>query len=245
MNDDRVVLISGGSRGLGAQLVADFLADGCRVATFSRNISEQVEQWRSDPHAAGRFCFEALDVTDSEAIGRFVDQVCERWSRVDVLVNNAGVALDGLLPLLSDEAIDRMIGLNLTSTIRLTRRVLRRMLLAERGRIISISSVAGVVGLRGLSAYGAAKAGIDGFTRGLAREVGPRNITVNGVAPGYLRTEMTDGIEPQQLQQIVRRTPLGRLGDPRDVSSVVRFLASDAAGFITGQTLIVDGGFSC
>jgi 3-oxoacyl-[acyl-carrier protein] reductase len=243
--NDRVVLVSGGSRGLGAELVRAFLEDGHRVATFSRQTSDQVQRWQKDPAIANRFLFQNLDAGDSAAVHRFVNDLCDRWGNIGVLVNNAGAALDGLLPLLADDAIERLISLDLTAAITLTKWVLRRMLVAEWGRVISISSVAGRVGLRGLSVYGAAKGGLDAFTRGLAREVGAKNITVNAIAPGYLRTEMTSGMDQAQLQQVVRRTPIGRLGELADVSALTRFLASDQAAFITGQTFVVDGGFSC
>lgn len=241
----RVVLVSGGSRGLGADLVREFLASGHHVATFSRKPSDATDRWQSEPETAGRFRFATLDARDAAAARRFVNEVGDAWGSIDVLINNAGAAADGLLPLMGDEAIEQVIALDLSAVIALTKWVSRRMLLAGWGRIINISSVAGVVGLRGLSVYGAAKAGLHGFTRGLAREVGANGITVNSVAPGYLRTEMTSGMDEQQLGQIIRRTPLGRLGEVGDVTSLVRFLASEGAGFITGQTFVVDGGFSC
>ena len=245
VDKSRVVLVSGGSRGLGAEIVRHFLAGGHRVATFSRKPSEQIDRWAGDPSLAGRFHFEPADAGDRAAVARFVNGVFDRWGAAEVLVNNAAVAVDGLLPLLGDDAIDRAIGLDLTAVIHLTRVVVRRMLLGDWGRVINISSVAGVSGHRGLSVYGAAKAGLDGFTRGLAREVGPKGITVNSVAPGYLRTEMTQGMGDDELARIVRRTPVGRLGEVGDVAARVTVLASERAGFITGQTFVVDGGMTC
>lgn len=240
----RIVLVSGGSRGLGAGLVAEFLARGHRVATFSRKSTPQVEQWASDPATRDRFHFAAADATDRAAMQALLKDVAGNWGHVEVLVNNAGMAIDGLLPLMKEEDIDRLIELDLASVIHLTKRAMRPMLVAGWGRIINISSIVGLSGYRGLSVYGATKAALDGFTRGLCREVGAKGITVNSVAPGYLRTEMTHGLDDGQMQQIVRRTPIGRLGEVGDVASVVAFLASDEAGFITGQTIVVDGGIT-
>jgi 3-oxoacyl-[acyl-carrier protein] reductase len=170
--------------------------------------------------------------------------VIGRFGRIDVLVNNAGVARDGVLPLFADGEIDHVIDLNLRATIHITRAASRRMLTQHSGRIINISSIVGLSGYRGLSVYSATKAALDGFTRALARELGSRGITVNSVAPGYLRTEMSHGLDEGQLGQISRRTPAGRLGEPEDVAAAVRFLASAEAEFINGHVLVVDGGLS-
>lgn len=240
----RIVLISGGSRGLGAGLVDQFLADGHRVATFSRKASARVEEWENDPSLRDRFLFVSADAKDRAAMQSLLKTIQQKWGNVQVLVNNAGMAIDGLLPLMKDDDIDHLIELDLASVIHLTKRVLRPMLLGDWGRIINISSIVGISGYRGLSVYGATKAALDGFTRGLCREVGAKNITVNSIAPGYLRTEMTTGLSDEQMQQIVRRTPLGRLGEVSDVASVVAFLASDDAAFITGQTIVIDGGIT-
>jgi 3-oxoacyl-[acyl-carrier protein] reductase len=170
--------------------------------------------------------------------------VLERFGRIDVLVNNAGIARDGMIAMALEDDIDTVLNLNLRATFVMTRLVVRRMLLAGTGSVINISSVVGTAGYRGLSIYSATKAGLDGFTRSLARELGSRGITVNSVAPGYLRTEMSHGLDEAQLNQIARRTPAGRLGEPGDIGSVVLFLTSPGASFITGQTLVVDGGLT-
>jgi 3-oxoacyl-[acyl-carrier protein] reductase len=240
----RVVLITGGSRGLGVGIVEAFLDAGDIVVTCSRSSTERTDAWGSDPATSDRFYFEAVDIVDGEASHAFVGRVLERFGRIDVLVNNAGMARDGVIGLVSEDDIDAVLNLNLRATFIMTRLVTRRMLLAGSGRVINISSVVGTSGYRGLSVYSATKAGLDGFTRSLARELGSRGITVNSVAPGYLRTEMSHGLDEAQLQQIARRTPAGRLGEPGDIGAVVRFLASDEAGFITGQTIVVDGGLT-
>lgn len=240
----RTVLVTGGSRGLGAGIVEAFLADGDRVATCSRTATPQTDAWANDPDVADRFHFSAVDLVDREACDRFVHEVMERFGPIEVLVNNAGLARQGVLGLFGDDDVDAVIDLNLKATIQVTRLVVRRMLVAGGGRVVNISSVVGISGYRGLSVYGATKAALDGFTRALARELGSREITVNSVAPGYLRTEMTHGLEGDQLGQIARRTPAGRLGEVADVVNAVRFLVDPASQFITGHVLVVDGGLT-
>jgi 3-oxoacyl-[acyl-carrier protein] reductase len=238
----RVVLVTGGSRGLGAGIVEGFLQAGDTVVTCSRSATEQTDAWARE--FPDRFLFEPVDIVDPAASAAFVDRVIERFGTIDVLVNNAGIARDGVIAMMLEDDIDTVLDLNLKATFVMTRLVVRRMLRNRSGRIVNISSIVGVSGYRGLSVYSATKAGLDGFTRSLARELGSRGITVNSVAPGYLRTEMSHGLDEAQLQQIARRTPAGRLGDPADIASVVLFLASPDAAFMTGQTLVVDGGLT-
>jgi 3-oxoacyl-[acyl-carrier protein] reductase len=238
----RTVLITGGSRGLGAALVGSFLELGDGVATCSRSPSQATDSWRSE--RSERFYYEQVDLTNGDAAKAFVANVIERFGHIDVLVNNAGVARKRVLPLMTEPEIEEVIDLNLKATILVTQLVSRQMLRGRSGRIVNISSIGGLSGYRGLSVYSATKAGLDGLTRALARELGSRGITVNSVAPGYLRTEMSAGLDHAQLEQITRRTPTGRLGEPNDVVAAVRFLASPEAGFVTGQVLAVDGGLT-
>ncbi|HVW81517.1 MAG TPA: SDR family oxidoreductase [Mycobacteriales bacterium] len=238
------VLVTGGSRGLGAGIVAGYLADGARVATCSRSSTAEVEGWQADPACADRFFYRSFDLADRAAGAGYVKEVIGRFGHIDVLVNNAGVAHADTLALTSDDDIDAVIDLNLKATLNITRAVSRHMLARRCGSIVNISSIVGLSGYRGLSVYSATKAALDGLTRSLARELGSRNIRVNSVAPGYLRTDMSHGLDEQQLGQIVRRTPAGRLGEPADVYAAVRFLASAEAGFITGHTLVIDGGLT-
>jgi 3-oxoacyl-[acyl-carrier protein] reductase len=240
----RSVLVTGGSRGLGAAVVRSFLDSGDRVATCSRTPTADTDAWSADPGLADRFHYESLDLVDRDATKAFVNAVAERFDGIDVLVNNAGVAREGVLALFSDDDIDTMIDLNVRATVHVTRLVVRKMLARHGSAIINISSIVGLSGYRGLSVYGATKASLDGFTRPLARELGAKNIRVNSVAPGFLRTEMTGTLAGGQLEQIARRTPLGRLGGPDDVTGVIQFLCSPAAAFITGQVLVVDGGIT-
>jgi 3-oxoacyl-[acyl-carrier protein] reductase len=242
---DRVVVVTGGSRGLGAGLVRSYLDTGDLVATCARSATEQTEKWAADPELAQRFLFVAADLSSAGDAKAFVDAVVERWGRIDVLVNNAGVARDGILAMVPDEDVDTVVDLNLKGTIYVTRLVSRRMLARRRGHIVNVSSIVGRSGYRGLAVYSATKAALDGFTRALARELGSRGIVVNGVAPGYLRTEMSHGMDEDQLGQIVRRTPAGRLGEPEDVARAVQFLTDPANTYLTGHILVVDGGLTC
>lgn len=244
MSTPRSVLVTGGSRGLGAAIVDAFLGLGDRVATCSRSATARTEAWAGDPALADRFLHEAVDLGETGAVESLVANVAARFGGIDVLVNNAGVAREGVIALVQPGDVDMVIDLNLKATIAVTRAVVRRMLRQRSGRIINISSIVGLSGYRGLSVYSATKAGLDGLTRALARELGSREITVNSVAPGYLRTEMSQGLDEAQLAQIVRRTPLGRLADAADVAAAVTFLASEEARFITGQVLVVDGGLT-
>jgi 3-oxoacyl-[acyl-carrier protein] reductase len=244
MTEPRVAIVSGGSRGLGAGIVRAYLDAGYRVATCARTATPEVEHWSGDPATADRFLFATADLSNRADVDAFVAAVIERWGVVDVLVNNAGVARDGILGLTADEDIDTVVDLNIKGTLYLTRSVSRRMLANQRGHIVNISSIVGRSGYRGLAVYSATKAALDGLTRALARELGSRGIVVNGVAPGYLRTEMSHGLDEEQLGQIVRRTPAGRLGEPADVARAVLFLTDPANDYLTGHVLVVDGGLT-
>jgi 3-oxoacyl-[acyl-carrier protein] reductase len=247
LSDDgrKAALITGGSRGLGAELVEAFLDEGYCVSACARSETDAVRKWAEGADTKDRFQFIAADVSDPAAAERFVKEAASRWGRIDVLVNNAGVAREGVVGLFGDDAIDQVVDLNLKGTLYVTRAASRAMLARRSGAIVNVSSVVGISGYRGLSVYGATKAALDGLTRSLARELGSRGITVNGVAPGYLSTEMTHGLSEEQLGQIGRRTPLGRLGEPKDVARAVLFLTDPANTYITGHVLVVDGGLTC
>lgn len=240
-----VALVTGGSKGLGAGLVEAYLAAGYAVATCARSDSDRVRAWQSDPDLEGRFVFVPADLAERAEADAFVKRALAEFGQVDVLVNNAGVAREGVIGLFRDDDLDQVVDLNLKGTVYVTRAASRAMLARRSGSIVNISSIVGTSGYRGLSVYGATKAALDGFTRALARELGPRGITVNSVAPGYLRTEMSHGLDETQLGQITRRTPLGRLGDPEDVARVVLFLTDPSNRYLTGQVVVVDGGLTC
>jgi 3-oxoacyl-[acyl-carrier protein] reductase len=238
-----VVIVTGGSRGLGAGIVQAYLDAGDLVATCARTSTPEVEAWARE--VGDRFLFTPADLSKREDCAAFVKAVSDRWGRVDVLINNAGVARDGVLATFHDSDTDMVVDLNLKGTFAISRLVIRKMLARhEGGSIVNISSIVGRSGYRGLAVYSATKAALDGFTRALARELGSRGITVNSVAPGYLRTEMSHGLDEDQLQQIVRRTPSGRLGEPADIARVCLFLTDPANTYLTGQVIVVDGGLT-
>lgn len=239
------LLLSGVSRGLGLALTRDLLARGYGVAACSTGFSDDLAALQS-VHGA-KFFWQAADMGVSEQIESFVTASCEAFagSRLWGVINNAGMSVEGILSTLPVSDIERVLQVNLTGSIVLARSALRQMTKSRRpGRIINISSITATRGYTGLSAYAASKAGMDGFTRALAREVGRTGITVNSVAPGYMKTKLSEGLDDSQLSQIVRRTPLGRLCELSDIVHLVRFLLSEDAGFITGQTLVVDGGLT-
>lgn len=243
-SEQKVIIVSGGSRGLGKGIISSLLDDGHKIYTFSRNKTAFITEIESSPRASS-LIWESVDGTDFTAVEDFVKRAHANEKRIDALINNAGVAVDGVLTLMKPEDISSVIHLNLEGCIRLARACIKYMLLKKQGSIINISSIIGLRGYSGLAVYSATKAGLDGFSRALARELGDRGIRVNSIAPGYLETEMSEKLNPEQRDQIIRRTPLGRLGKVEDVVGPVKFLLSKDAGFITGQTITVDGGITC
>jgi len=243
MKANGITLVSGGSRGLGLAITESLLQKGQRVATFSRTPGEGLDKLKA-AHGDQLTCLKG-DMADAASLEDVVRVVERDAGPIEALINNAGIAIDGVLATMLPAQIEQLISINLTGTLLLTRLVTRRMVVRSRGNIISISSIIGLRGYSGLSAYSATKAGLDAMTRALARELGGRNIRVNSIAPGYLETEMTHGLDDEQRGQIVRRTPLGRLGTPADVLGAVHFLLSADSAFMTGQVRVVDGGITC
>jgi 3-oxoacyl-[acyl-carrier protein] reductase len=237
----RHIIISGGSRGLGRTLVESLLHFGYCVSTFSRNRSDFVDQSTCRPD----FLYETADVCDGPSLDRFLAAATDRFGPAYGLVNCAGIAAVGVLATMRDDVLDQAIATNLRGALSLTRRVIRQMRLHQQGgSIVNISSVVGLRGYRGMVIYGATKGGLDAATRALARELGSWKIRVNSVAPGYLDTEMSASLGPKELEKILRRTPLQRLGTPADVVGPVKFLLSEESAFVTGQVLVVDGGIT-
>jgi len=241
----KVALVTGGSRGIGRAIAEKLASLGARVVVnYHSNeaaANEVVEEIRS---AGGEAIAVRGDVRNPEDARRMVKTALDTFGRLDILVNNAGTTRDNLLALMKEEDWDLVLETNLKGTYQVTKAAIRSMMKQRSGRIINITSVAGVAGNPGQTNYSAAKAGIIGFTKSLAKEIGPRNITVNAVAPGYVPTDLTADLPEELIQRAVELTPLGRLGTVEDVANVVAFLASDEAGFITGQVLRVDGGMA-
>ncbi len=243
-SEKKHVIISGVSRGLGLETARELMVQGYNVSGFSRKTSADVSQLQANS-GGNKFHFAEVDITSSDDLAAFMAGAVESNGIPHALINNAAVAQEGILATLPEIEISRMLQINLEGAMRLTRLCLRHMLTSSRGgRIINISSVVGSRGYNGLAIYSATKAALDGLTRSLARELGKRKITVNSVAPGYMKTAMSAGLSEENLSQIVRRTPLGRLAEIGDIIPVIIFLLSEQASFITGQTLIVDGGIS-
>ncbi len=240
---NRVVVVSGGSRGLGRAIVEDLIRAQYQVATFSRTRSEFIEAMQGQ-HPE-RFYWEQIDATDGDLLKGFVKAVYHRYRDIYGLVNNAGLNIDQLISMTTDEEIDRLLDVNLKASLILTRYVSRVMLKQKQGSIINISSIIGQRGFKGTTIYAATKAAMEGMTRAVARELGTKNIRVNSIAPGFLATEMTERLSEERRAQILRRTPLGRLGESTDISSLVLFLLGDGASFLTGQSITVDGGLTC
>jgi 3-oxoacyl-[acyl-carrier protein] reductase len=186
----------------------------------------------------------ACDVTDSKRVGEVVDEVVNLWGGLSILVNNAGITRDNVIVRMKDEQWDAVININLRGTFLFTRAAARPMMKARQGRIINIASVSGLMGNPGQVNYSASKAGVIGLTRTVARELASRNVTVNAVAPGFIATDMTAALGDEILQEVRKQIPLGRMGEPQDVADAVLFLASNAASFITGHVLTVDGGLT-
>jgi 3-oxoacyl-[acyl-carrier protein] reductase len=246
MEQARHVVVTGGSRGIGAVLVEGLLEAGYRVSTCSRKRTGQIDRLSADQRYSGRLFWAPCEVGDPGQADQFFDAVTAWHPGIWGLINNAGVAGEGILATFPNVDSERILRVNLLGALEMARAALRVLLSQDTGgRVINISSIIGSRGYTGLAAYSASKAGMDGLTRALAREVGRRGITVNSIAPGYMKTDMSSSLRPDQLAQIVNRTPLRRLGEPKDVLAAAEFLLSDKAGFITGQTILVDGGICC
>lgn len=228
---DKVVLITGGSRGIGAATCAVCADEGALVMTSHRsNAPTDVESVQAD-------------LRIQADVDRLIAATIERHGRIDVLVNNAGITRDNLVGMMTDEEWADVLDTNVTAAFRVARAVIKPMMLARKGRIINVSSVAATRPGRGQANYAASKAALEGFTKSLAVELAPRNITVNAVAPGVIDTSMTERIRQQAPDEIKRRIALGRVGTAREVANVIAFIASDAASYITGAVIPVDGGF--
>ncbi|OIN04355.1 3-oxoacyl-ACP reductase FabG [Oceanisphaera psychrotolerans] len=235
----KVVLVTGASRGIGRATAELFASRGATVigTATSEKGAEAISAYLGD-NGAGL----VLNVTDTESMNQLLDTIKQRYGDIDVLVNNAGITRDNLMMRMKDDEWQDILDTNLTSVFRLSKAVLRAMMKKRHGRIVTIGSVVGTMGNAGQANYAAAKAGLIGFSKSLGREVASRGITVNVVAPGFIETDMTRALNEEQRAAILSQVPAQRLGDPKEIASAVAFLASEEAGYITGETLHVNGG---
>ena len=240
----KVAIVTGAGRGLGRAIAETLAAAGAKPACVDVDADSLAETVGRIEAAAGEAQAFACDVTDAKRVDEVVDAVVTKWGSLHILVNNAGITRDSLVMRMKDDQWDAVIAINLRGTFLFTRAAARPMMKGRQGRIINIASVAGLMGNPGQANYSASKAGVIGLTRTVARELAARNITVNAIAPGFIATEMTAKLGDELLGEIRKQVPLGRLGEPQDIADAVLFLASDAAGFVTGHVLTVDGGLT-
>ena len=239
--EGQVALVTGASRGIGAAIALELATRGLKVigtGTSQAGATTIDQALSSFPGCSGR----VLNVNDALAAQSLIDEIVKAHGGLQILVNNAGITRDNLAMRMKDEEWDAVIDTNLKAVFRMSRAVMRTMMKQRYGRIISITSVVGAAGNPGQANYAAAKAGVAGLTRALARELGSRNITVNCVAPGFIETDMTAGLPPEQHKALLSQIPLGQLGKPSDVAHAVAYLASPQAAYVTGQELHVNGG---
>jgi 3-oxoacyl-[acyl-carrier protein] reductase len=240
--NDEIVVVTGASRGIGQAIALELGRRGATVigTATSDKGAEAITASLAEGNVRGTGM--VLDVTDADSIAAFLKAVQDDYGNPTVLVNNAGITRDNLMMRMKDEEWDAVISTNLTSAFRMSKACLRGMMKARHGRIITISSIIGATGNPGQANYAATKAGVIGFTKSLAREIGSRNITVNAVAPGFIDTDMTRALPDEQRKHLLEQIPMARLGDVKDIANAVAFLASDEASYITGETLHVNGG---
>ncbi len=239
---DKVAIVTGASRGIGEAIAKQLSSCGAKIILIARNSDQLVAVKETIISNGGIAESMAGDVSNLNSISEIVTNTIDKWGRIDILVNNAGIARDNIIMRMKEDDWDSVININLKGCFNGIKSVARPMIKNKAGRIINITSVIGQIGNAGQSNYAASKAGIMGLTKSMAKELGSRNITVNAVAPGYITTDMTNELNDEVKEQLKSSIPLGRLGTPDDVANLVCFLASDEAGYITGQTFNVDGG---
>ena len=240
----QTAIVTGASRGIGRAIALRLAAAGAKVSCVARNVEKLQETADAIAAAGGTAEVHPCDVVDSAAVSKLVEELNEKWGQLDIVVNNAGITRDTLIPRMSDEDWDAVISTNLRSVFLFTRAASQVMMRKRSGRIINISSVSGLMGNPGQGNYSASKAGIIGLTRTVARELAGRKVTVNAICPGFISTEMTDALGPAILDEVKKRVPAKRLGEADEIADAVLYLASDSAAYLTGQVLTVDGGLT-
>lgn len=241
--DRKVALVTGGNRGIGKEIALVLAEDGYNIALNYRRETEELENVKNEIELKGVNCLLVKgDVSIFEDCEKMVKETINKYGRIDCLVNNAGITKDTLFLRMKEEDFKSVIDVNLVGTFNVTKQVVPYMTKARQGRIINLASVVGVSGNAGQANYSASKAGIIGFTKSLAKELASRNILVNAVAPGFIKTDMTDVLKEEQKEAILNVVPLKREGSPRDVANVVKFLAGEGSSYITGQVINIDGG---
>lgn len=245
MIEQKVAVVTGASRGIGRAIARELASKGVFVIINYNGSKERAEEVKAEIEKDGdSAAVYQCNVSQFDECERFLKDVVKEYGRIDILVNNAGITRDGLLMKMSEEDFDRVIDVNLKGTFNTIRFASRQMLKQRSGRIINMSSVVGISGNAGQANYASSKAGVIGLTKATARELASRGITVNAVAPGFIETEMTDVLSDAVKEASVAQIPLGRFGKPEDIAKTVAFLASDDAGYITGQVIQVDGGMA-
>ena len=239
----KVAFITGGTRGIGKKIAITLAKDGYDITINYRKENDDLENIKNEIEKTNaKFLAVKGDVTDIDSTQQMVNDIIKEYGKIDVLVNNAGITKDTLLVRMKKEEFEDVIDVNLIGTFNITKNVIPYMIKQRKGRIINISSVVGISGNAGQTNYSASKAGIIGFTKSLAKEVGSRNILVNAVAPGFIETQMTDILKDEVKEEISKKIPLKRMGTVEDVANVVKFLTSEDSSYITGQVIQVDGG---
>lgn len=242
-SNKKTILVTGASRGLGRAIAVRLATANTRVAiNYASNDEEANKVLQQIESSGSEAMLYKTDVSDAAAVQKMTREIVKQWGKIDILINNAGIVRDTLLLRMRDEDWDEVLNINLRGAYLCTKYALRSMMSLGWGRIINIASLAGITGNSGQANYSAAKGGLIAFTRAIAREVGPRNITVNAIAPGFILTEMTDKLPVDARDAILARIPLGRFGVAEDVAELAAFLASEAASYITAQVICIDGG---